>query len=247
MIGRIGQTGRPRRFRRIRRICLIGLIGLVSPIGHSVAVCEHYDVKDLFRLTRQRAYQAKFERDLRQKSQWARQGMRYAAACLKKQPEHTGCLYYQAVNQGLELETHSGAISRGLKNMIANFKSVIEREPGYDEGGAYLALSYVYLKMPSLTVLGKDLRRDLDLAQTYADKALAVAPKNPENLKLAGEVAYKKKNFTQALTYFKKALRENNRIRKPTPWDREMNDDLKKWIKKSRRGAKERGRNELSD
>lgn len=189
---------------------------------------------DLLRLAQTHSQNAKKIKDFRKKSELAREGLNVAERCLALNPKNIACLYYRAVNRGLDLETRMLGIKDDLKKMLADFRTVADVNPYYDNGGAYLALGYVFLKAPTLPILGEDIQRDLGKAESYAHKALEVAAKDPFNLKFAGEVAYKKKDFGKALQYFT-AAEQNVKNAEDADEAAELKQELVKWIKKSKK------------
>lgn len=192
--------------------------------------CATASASEFLKLAKERCDQSQKSLDLRGKSQLALEGVFFAEKCLAKDANQVGCYYYRAVNRGLDIETKTVGIKKDLARMIADFEKVIVMNESYDEGGAHLALGQVYLKAPSLPVLGKDVRRDLAKAEIHSQKALQIAPKNPENLKLAGDIAFKKNEFAEAHGYFKNALR----LAKSSK-DEKLQGELEKWVKKSKR------------
>lgn len=222
-------------------LLLIALIFLSNvTFAKDPPVCPLFTEADYLKEAKTRSYQAEFANDLRQKSKAAQEGIFYANKCLQNNPNDVGCLYYRAVNRGLYIETRTSKIKKDLHRMVDDFMRVIQLNDRYDDGGAYLAMGYVYLKAPKLPVLGKDIRKDLPLAESYAIRALTVAPNIPENLQLAGEISYKKKDYEKALDFFKRALKANRSIKNPDVRDDIMKSDLKKWVKKTRRKLKKR-------
>lgn len=200
-------------------------------------VCTASLPGDYLYLSRQRSVEAKHTNDFRQKSRFAIEGITFADQCLGKDPNQAGCLYFRAVNRGLELETRTVRVKKELKKMMDDFLAVIRLDPSYDNGGAYLALGYVYLKTPSFPVFGKTLYRDLHLAQAYASQALEVAPEDPFNLKLAGEIAYKKGEDAEALIFFKRAQKFTRSIQDESD-QMEFKKEIKKWVKKARKRSR---------
>lgn len=195
----------------------------------------------LLELARVQSVKAQESNDFRTKAALAGEGLGYAQFCLNKEPQNAGCLYYRAVNRGLWIESNTGNVANQLQKMMADFNSAIQLNPTYDHGGAYRALGYVYLKLPALPIVGDDLHRDIDKAQTYADEALRVDDQDAENLKFAGEAAYAKQDFSKALTYFKQGLNQcDNRLESPV-LTQKLKDDLKRWTDKAQRNVSVKG------
>jgi len=221
-------------------LCFLILFFICSPNVNAKTkqqVCPLTEEKDYLQLTIQRSEQAKKAIELREKAKLANQGIYFANLCLEKTPNSTPCVYYRGVNRGIELETRTFKVKMNLRRMVNDFLHVIHTNDQYDFGGAYLAIGYVYLKSPSLPVLGK-FKRDLNKAQEFAEKALEVSVNHPYNLKLAGEVAYKKKNYKEATVYFKSALRFLSSYK--ANLDDYDNDKrvLKKLLKKAKKKAR---------
>lgn len=196
------------------------------------AICPQLDAKGLFKKSLQMSEDAQNKGNLRDKAKLAEQGIGFADRCLETEPQNVGCLYYRAVNRGLYLETKILGVKEGLKLMMDDFISVTRLQPSYDNGGAFRALGMVYLRLPSVPVLGSALSRDLSKAWDYAQKALAVAPHEAGNLLLAGEVAMKKDDETSAKSYFTKALAAARLIKNPDHDDLETLVNAEKWLKK---------------
>lgn len=198
-------------------------------------LCPAMTPEDLLNASKKYSYQAQLTGDDRQKSQLALDGVACAEACLAKEPNNVGCLYYRAVNLGLELDTHFVPSKADLQKMVGDFKRVLELDGSYDKGGAYQALGYVYLLVPPLPVLGADLQRDLDKAANYARQAINIAPKEPENLKLAGDIFLKRKNYTEAAKYFTDALKFSEMITNPDVIQLRTRQEIKKQLQKSQK------------
>lgn len=189
---------------------------------------------DLFHLAKTKSQNAKKTNDFRKKSELAQEGLNLAERCLILNPKNIACVYYRAVNRGLDLETRMLGIKADLKKMMIDFQTVANVNPYYDNGGAYLALGYVFLKAPTLPILGEDIQRDLEKAESYALKALEVEGKDPFNLKFAGEVAFKKKDFAKALEYFTVAEQHVKNV-EDADEAAELKQELGKWIKKAKK------------
>lgn len=225
-------------FKKIKIAWLL-FVGLVSFVGITDArskdpkFCATAPATELLETARLRSEQALKSNDLREKSRLATEGLFFADKCLAKDANNVGCIYYRGVNRGLDLETRTIGIKKDLGRMMSDFEKVLELDERYDDGGAYLALGYVYLKAPSLPILGDTARRDLTKAKDYALKSLKIAPANPENLKFAGEVAFQSKNFTEAEAYFNEALKisQKSSVQK----FRDLEPELKRWLKKSQK------------
>jgi len=181
----------------------------------------------LLELSKEQSIKSQEANDLRLKAALAGEGLGYAEYCLNKAPQNAGCLFYRAVNRGLWVEANTGNVAAQLHKMIADFNSAIQLNPSYDHGGAYRALGYIFLKLPALPVVGDDLHRDLEKAQTYANEALCVDGQDAENLKLAGEVAYAKQDFSKARTYFNQAQSQYCPNVQSPLLEQQMKDELK--------------------
>lgn len=167
-------------------------------------------------------------------------GISCAERCLAIHPEMAACHYYRAVNRGHLIESGLVTPKKHIPLMVADFRKASEIDPRYDGAGALRALGYVYLKLPDLPVLGRDLTRDLDLATGYAGKAMAAARDEAENFQLAGEVAFTKSDYVAALDYFKDSLKLLKRSDLSEVKKQQIAPQLKTWIRKSKK--KLRGR-----
>ena len=146
---------------------------------------------------------------------------------LKREKNYVACLYYEAINYGLILETKAEQYKTGIQKLIRDFQRVSEIDPRYDSAGAFRALAFLYLKMPALPIFGGGLHRDLEKALSYADQALELFPDYFENLKLKGEILLLRKNYASALRYLTKALKNGGR-----------EDELSPLIQKAKRKGK---------
>lgn len=215
-------------------ILLILLFFSFNTLAEDICPAKANSEVDLLRLAQTHSQTAKKTKDFRKKSELAREGLNVAERCLLLNPKNIGCVYYRAVNRGLDLETRMLGIKADLKKMMTDFRTVADVNPYYDNGGAYLALGYVFLKAPTLPILGEDIQRDLVKAENYALKALEMENKDSFNLKFAGEVVYKKKDFAKALEYFT-AAEQNIKSVEDVEEAAELKQELTKWIKKSKR------------
>lgn len=145
------------------------------------------------------------------KREHALKGLDCAERCVARDSARPGCYYGRAIHRGLLLETRTGHYKKGLLAMIADFERAARLDPLQDGAGPWRALAYIYLKLPELPLLGSGLSRDLDFADRYALKALARFPDHPENLKLKGEIDFKRRNYAPALKFFKMANRSLKR------------------------------------
>jgi tetratricopeptide (TPR) repeat protein len=188
---------------------------------------------DIMALTKLRSEQASIEYDLRKKSKLATEGIYFANRCLQAEPKNVACVYYRGVNRGLELETRTTKIKKELGKMVRDFVVVTQMNPSFDSGGAYLALGQVYLKAPSLPILG-EYRRDLDRALGFAKTALKIAPKDTHNLKFIADVYYKRKEYGQAFEHYRQALKTAKQLKGTEEYEA-YRSRVKKWTKKSKK------------
>lgn len=133
-------------------------------------------------------------------------GIVCADACLKTDPNDSACYYYRGINRGHLLETMLANPKTHIPLMVEDFKKAVTMSPAYDGAGAPRALGYIYLQLPAISLWGAEYKRDLEKAASYSKQALSLAPSEPDNLKLAGEVAAARKEFKTALGYLEKAL-----------------------------------------
>ncbi|EKD51027.1 MAG: hypothetical protein ACD_62C00363G0015 [uncultured bacterium] len=214
-------------------IIIFALLITTRPVvAKPPSVCPCATSAQLWELAKGRSIASQTEPDFRKMGQLAADGVYFAELCLKKNPKAAGCYYYRAINRGLELKTRTSGIKVRLTKMVQDLQKTIQLDERYDEGGAYNALGYIFLKTPALSHFGPELQRDLTKAEHYAQKALKISPNNPYHLTLAGEIAIKRQAFDQALAYFRKANSELAKITKPSELDEQLKKDLKKFIKK---------------
>lgn len=134
------------------------------------------------------------------------EGIACADECLSTNPNDGACHYYRGVNRGHLLESMLANPKTHIPLMVEDFKKAASLDPRIDGAGPPRALAYIYLQLPSISLWGGEYKRSLDKAASYADKALKLAPNEPDNLKLAGEIAAERKDFKTALLYFEKSL-----------------------------------------
>jgi tetratricopeptide (TPR) repeat protein len=101
--------------------------------------------------------------------------------CVMKQPENAACYYYRAMNTGVYYAAHVAGYQDGIKSMINDCKKVISLDEKFDHAGAYRTLGKIYTDMPEITLTRNGIRRDLDLAIKYLEKAVQIDPSYPEN------------------------------------------------------------------
>ncbi len=108
-------------------------------------------------------------------------GREYANLCVERMPKNAGCYYWRAVNTGLYYSIHIIGYQRGIKEMIADCKRVIELDPTYEHAGAYRILGQIYTQLPQTAGRPDSVVRDLSLAEKYLKKGIEIAPDYPEN------------------------------------------------------------------
>ncbi len=216
---------------------LLLLCFLFATVAHakSPTVCPLTTEAELLQLAKQKSAEALLSNDFRKIGKLAREGVFYADNCLKKNPRSVGCYYYRGVNRGLEIKTRATSVNKELQKMIKDFNKVIQMNKRYDDGGAYVALGYLYLKAPAMPMISNQIKRDLDLASQYAQKAIRIAPNNPYNITLIGEIALKKKEYKTALNFFKQAQNQIKKNKKLNREDLKLKKELKKFVKKTKR------------
>jgi tetratricopeptide (TPR) repeat protein len=159
-------------------------------------------------------------------------GIACADACLKSDPNDSACYYYRGINRGHLLETMLANPKTHIPKMVDDFKKAAATAPAYDGAGAPRALGYVYLQLPPISLWGAEYKRDVTRAASYSEQALRLAPEEPDNLKLAGEVAVARKDFKTASGYFEKALEEFKK--KPDAARGDIVTETEKLLKDSR-------------
>ena len=207
-------------------IFLFLLLFSFPALANNKTQCNLNDPASLLLRANQFIEQAEASFDLRSKSKLARNGLEKADRCLKIQKNNWSCLYAHAVLLGLELETRTLKIADDLQKMVLEFETVSQNAPHLDEGGAFNALGNVYLKAPVSLSLTGDIHQDLDKALVYALEAMQIAPENPRNLFLLGEVYYKRDEFEDAQKTFQKILSLPKS--KSKPYKKQVKSYLKK-------------------
>lgn len=135
----------------------------------------------------------------------ATRGMEYANRCIASAPDTAACYYWRAVNTGLYHRVRIVGYQRGVKQMIADCKKVIELDEFYDYAGAYRILGGLYTQLPQTGGTAESVVRDLNLAEKYLRRAVKIAPEYPENyIALTGTLVEEEK-FPEAIVSLSKA------------------------------------------
>ncbi len=142
----------------------------------------------------------------------------------------TACLYYRIVFTGLYYKAKVVGYQKGLKKMIADAELLMAQNPAYEEGGVYRILGNIYLKTPNFSLKSDAILKDLQKAEQYADEALRLAPDNPENLLLKGEVLWEKGDREAARAYFKTAKEKLPRPDRVKRREEEILDEVKGYL-----------------
>ncbi len=165
----------------------------------------------------------------------ARKGMQWGEGCVQSSPQEPGCYFYRAVNTGLYYEAAPLNYQKGLKKIIRDCNRVIELDPAYDGGGAFRILGNIYLKVPSFALSKKAIRKDMDLAVHYASQALAIDPKNHDNLLLWAEILMDQERFEEAEPVLKE-LRDNfHKTKSLSTADQKNKKTVDKWLSKAQK------------
>lgn len=183
----------------------------------------------------------------------ASQGKDWAEQCLKdadeeaRRGEHgkpvnarlvaskAPCAYYHIVFTGLYYKIKIVGYQKGLRTMVSDAETVIALDPTIEDGGVYRVLGNIYLRSPSFSLKDTPVLRDLDKAKTYAENALAIAPNNPENLLLYGEILWERRAYDDALAAFKKSLTHLPRKGFYGKRERELIDENKNYLDRYKR------------
>ncbi len=214
---------------------LLILFLLSSPLHAAEPDCEckSWDIDLLIKATKDKSDEALSSGSMRAKSKLALEGLKFAEACLEKNPDNTPCHYFRAVNRGIDLETRVLGVAKDLKLMIADFEIVTLNEPAFDDGGAFRALGYVYLKLPSLPILGDELKKNLGKAMEFAQRALSIAPNHSDNLLLYGEILLEEGNHALAAETLGKALDHLTSL--PDVDQKRLKPEIEKYLKKAKK------------
>src|SRR3990167_8748832 len=105
-------------------IFLILLIFSFNVQAEDICPASANSETDLLHFAKARSQNAKKTKDFRKKSEIAIEGLNLAERCLLLNPKNIGCIYYRAVNRGLDLETRMLGIKADLKKMVADFQTV---------------------------------------------------------------------------------------------------------------------------
>lgn len=173
------------------------------------------------------------EGDSDKRAEAATKGLEVANCCLTAFPNDVGCTFYRGVHQGWLLDARIKNVKAGLQAMKADFVAVENRQPAFEGGAPARALGNLYLSLPALPLFGREFTRDLDLAQSYADKAMVISPKNPENLQLVGELALKRGDKVKAAQSFAEGLAALSVPKNLTALQHQIDGDLVKLLKKT--------------
>ncbi len=173
------------------------------------------------------------EGDSDKRADAATQGLEVSNCCLAVFPNDVGCTFYRGVHQGWLLDARIKNVKAGLQAMKADFVAAENRQPGFEGGAPARALGNLYLSLPVLPLFGREFTRDLGLAQSYADKAMELSPKNPENLQLMGELALKRGDKIKAAQSFAEGLAVLSVPKNLTALQHQIDGDLVKLLKKT--------------
>lgn len=148
---------------------------------NSSGVCQVAPVESFVYAAKSSAEKSLRSSSNSEKSKFAKEGWKWADDCLLRFKGNTECLYYRALNTGLYYRVTKLGYQKGLKQMEKDLLRVIKQDESYNFGGAYRILGNIYLKAPSFSLSKKSITKDLDLADTYADKAMKISSTYLEN------------------------------------------------------------------
>jgi tetratricopeptide (TPR) repeat protein len=167
------------------------------------------------------------------KADAATKGLEAAGCCLALKASDPACVFYRGVHRGWLLDARIKDVKAGLAAMKADFEEAERLNPKLEGGAPSRALGNLYLSLPVIPIFGREFSRDLDKAQAYAQKAVAIAPNDPENLQLLGELALKNGDKAAAVKFFTQGLAALNVPKNLSPMQQLIDADLSKLLKKA--------------
>lgn len=149
------------------------------------AALNHTNAQQLIDASRHAAEKAMAAGDRHvkaQKREWASQGMTYAERCVELSPQTAACYYWRAVNTGLYHSVKIVGYQDGIKRMLADCDRVIRLgQETYDNAGPFRIQGQIYTRLPETGGRPDSITRDLDKAEGFLRRAVALAPDYPEN------------------------------------------------------------------
>ncbi len=116
------------------------------------------------------------------KREWSTKGMAYADRCVEISPQTPACYYWRAVNTGLYHSVTISGYQQGIKQMLADCDMVIRLgQQEYDNAGPYRIQGEIYTRLPETAGRPDSITRDLEKAEDFLRKAVALSPDYPEN------------------------------------------------------------------
>ncbi|MCC7345056.1 MAG: hypothetical protein IT573_08960 [Deltaproteobacteria bacterium] len=111
----------------------------------------------------------------------AHEGIVYAEKCLKADPQAASCLYFHALNTGVNIKNHIPNYQKGLKKMVANCEALNKIRPEFEHAGCYRILGNIFAQAPSFSLNPKNITQDLDRSVGYLREAVKISPDYPLN------------------------------------------------------------------
>ncbi len=108
---------------------------------------------------------------------FARRGQGFALRGIEQDPDCAPCHYYLALNLGLHAREAPLEAPTLVKSLIAEAKKAAALDPAFDHAGPYRLLGRVYTQLPPPPASFGDP----DLAVTYLERAVELAPDYPPN------------------------------------------------------------------
>lgn len=108
-------------------------------------------------------------------------GISIASECVNEEPGNPACYYYRAVNTGLYYQSKIIGYQKGIREMIADCRTIMSIDENYAYGGAHRILGQIYTELPNTSITRGGVTRDLELAEDYLNRAIEIAPDYPEN------------------------------------------------------------------
>lgn len=146
----------------------------------------HADAKGIDGLVgavRAKAWLANHETDGKKREELAVSAVQISQWCMKRQPEAAACAYWQAISVGLQAREIRATADDGLKKMVAQLQSAIEKDPLYDEAGPHRILAIVLARAPGWPLGPGDSEASLEEAR----KAESLKPDYPPNVLAVAE------------------------------------------------------------
>jgi hypothetical protein len=163
----------------MRYISIISLCALLACAGQQSVASR--STLPLWEEAETLAVRAEYGADRATRLQAATQGVGVANACVKKYRREPACYYYRAVLTGLFYQMTVVGYQKGIKQMIADARTLEKLDPTYAQAGAYRILGQIYTDLPASTFRPDSVSRDLDKARGYLAGAATLSPESVAN------------------------------------------------------------------